>query len=64
LIIHQNNRPLVSIQKLVNDIDKSVKDPDAGYLAKSNRNEDNLQANLENAIKQVYESEDIGCSSS
>ena len=45
---------IISIERLVTDIEKSVKDPNTGYLTKLKKNEDDLLGKFEHAIKQIY----------
>jgi hypothetical protein len=45
---------IISIEKLVYDIEKSVRDTDTGYLARLRRNQDNLQLKFDKAVQQKY----------
>jgi len=45
---------IISIEKLVYDIEKSVRDTDTGYLSRLRRNQDNLQLKFDKAVQQKY----------
>ncbi len=45
---------IVSIEKLVGDIERSVNEMDTGYRDKLKRNRDNLQLKFDKAIQQIF----------